>query len=192
MIYFVYVWRPKMQKDIISLTVPPCFRKCPFYTLKTRSRPFFPPKLPKGAFLVIFEVSKIALSVKDQITPKHEKHQQIVAWWGECVFYCLWDTKYINWTKGSGNFLIFIYPSVRTILQLIRSLHFIGKLGPPRRYQSKEMLDFVFTGTVCWDETQNSRECVKRFLRHWLGPLKWWAFYCFCSSEKMEAIRETI
>ena len=193
MIYFVYVWRPKMQKDIISLTVPPCFRKCPFYTLKTRSRPFSPPpKLPKGAFLVIFEVSKIALSVKDQITPKHEKHQQIVAWWGECVFYCLWDTKYINWTKGSGNFLIFIYPSVRTILQLIRSLHFIGKLGPPRRYQSKEMLDFVFTGTVCWDETQNSRECVKRFLRHWLGPLKWWAFYCFCSSEKMEAIRETI
>ena len=70
-----------MQKDIISLTVPPCFRKCPFYTLKTRSRPFFPPKLPKGAFLVIFEVSKIALSVKDQITPKHENINKL--WLGE-------------------------------------------------------------------------------------------------------------
>ena len=75
--------------------------------------------------------------------------------------------------RGLATFdIYFLHPSVRTILQLIRSLHFIGKLGPPRRYQSKEMLDFVFTGTVCWDETQNSRECVKRFLRHWLGPLK--------------------
>ena len=28
-----------------------------------------------------------------------------------------------------------------------------------------------------------SKECVKCFLQHWPGPLKWWAFYCFCGKE---------
>ena len=78
------------------------------------------------------------------------------------------------------------------ILQLIRDLHFIGKLR--KRASNKYNRDWEQKILNADNEIQIScspfhgrqgfsKECVKRFLQHWRGPLKWWAFYCFCGKE---------
>ena len=98
-----------------------------------------------------------------------------------CVF-CLFIRYIQNISieqRGLATFDIYLHHSVRTILQLIQSSHFIGKLGPPRRYQSKEMLDFVFTGTVCWDETRELKGMCETLPPTLAGPIEVMSFLLF-------------
>ena len=78
------------------------------------------------------------------------------------------------------------------ILQLIRDLHFIGKLRKraSNKYNpdweqnilNEDKKEIQISCSLSW-ETRFPKECVNCFLQHWRGPLKWWAFYCFCGKE---------